>query len=765
MILLLAVAAILGVSAFYDWKTIFFIILFILFLYLFTTSKKIITYVIITIALYCLISHAHAYFNQSTLTSSEKLHIVRLTELPDINGSTMQTIVSTSSEEKVLLRHSFKSLEEKRTIISQFKLGLTCTVSGQLEQPESNRNENAFNYKAYLWNQKIYWILKSDKNPLTACRPSKPNIVERIKNIRLKGLQHINQYFPAESKGFSAALLFGESDWIEEETYNAYKTLSLVHILAISGLHVAIITACFFYLGIRIGLTREATQIMLLVLLPVYGIVAGGAPSVVRACVMVMVFLLLALWKIKVSPVSLLCSIFLLLMLINPFYLQQVGFQLSFFITFALLMSAKIFVAVKHHNKVAQSLIVTVICQLCSLPIILYYFYEFSLWGFLTNLVYIPLYTVVLLPITVFAFLFSVLHVPFSYLLLTLLEQLFIISNNVALLLSRIPLASLTFGKPSFLFTLLLTIIILLVFYFWELNKPKLILLCIFMLVSSLFLFYHKVSLSPVGEVVVIDVGQGDSILIKRPFGKGIYLIDTGGILMFSQEKWRQKRKSFEPGEDIVVPYLKSKGIRKIDKLILTHNDQDHIGGANAVMEAMQVKEIVIPEVLQKDFITTPMWEGAVKEKSKVTLLENGEGWRNEEDSFYVVHPVQYTEKSNESSLVLLAEINKVKWLFTGDLGEEGEFELINRYPQMEVDVLKVGHHGSKHSSSAPFLDQINAKLAVVSAGENNRYNHPSPEVVKALQERRIRLLRTDQHGAIRYKYLWGIGTFSVTLP
>ncbi|WP_042345783.1 DNA internalization-related competence protein ComEC/Rec2 [Bacillus massiliigorillae] len=765
MILLLAVAAILGVSAFYDWKTFFVIFLFILLLYLFTSSKKVISYVLITIVLYFLISHLHAYFNQTTVTTSNKSLIVRMTELPDINGSTLQTIVTTSSEEKIVLRYSFKSAEEKQAVSDQYKLGLTCAISGQLEQPDNHRNENAFNYRQYLWNQKINWILKSEQNPLKACKNMKPKLIEKIKSIRLKSLQHIERYFPSEAKGFSAALLFGESDWIEEETYNAYKSLSLVHILAISGLHVAIITACLFYIGIRLGLTRETTQSILIVLLPIYGVIAGGAPSVVRACVMVMAFLILSLCRIKVSSVSLLSSIFLLLMFINPFYLQQVGFQLSFFITFALLMSAKILASVKHHNKIVQSLIVTVICQLCSLPIILYYFHEFSVWGFLANIVYIPLYTVVLLPVTFIAFLFSVLHAPFSSLLLKLLECFFIISNDTAVLLSRIPFASLSFGKPSFLFTMFLTSVILLLFYFWEQKNRKPIFICVSLLLLSLFVFYHKVSLSPVGEVVVIDVGQGDSILIKRPFGKGIYLIDTGGVLLFSQDEWRKKRKSFEPGEDIVVPFLKSKGIRKIDKLILTHDDQDHIGGANAVMKAMRVKEIVIPEALRKDFIATAMWEGAIKERSKMTLLEDGEGWRRGKDTFRVVHPVKYTGNSNESSLVLLATINGVRWLFTGDLGEEGEQELIRRYPQLEVDVLKVGHHGSKHSSSPLFLNQLNARVAVVSAGRNNRYNHPSPEVLELLQERNIHLLRTDQNGAIQYKYLWGRGTFSVTLP
>ncbi|MGM9925492.1 MAG: DNA internalization-related competence protein ComEC/Rec2 [Bacillus sp. (in: firmicutes)] len=763
--LLLAVAAVLGVSsAFYSWKVLFLSIPFIFFLFLYASSRRVVVYMCAAMAFFFLVAHCHAYFKQPALSTSGTAFVVRFTDIPDVDGSSLQAIVSTPSKEKLLLRYTFKEEHEKNTALSRFRLGLTCAVVGNLQVAESNRNENAFNYREYLRGQNIHYILKAESNPLSACRSMKQSLPEKIKSIRMWGMEHIDRYFPPQAKGFAAALLFGESDGIAEELYNAYKTLSLVHILAISGMHVAVITASCFYLLLRAGITRESTSVILIILLPVYSILAGGAPSVVRACVMMMAFLLLSLWKIKISPVSLLSGILLLLLLINPFYLQQVGFQLSFFITFALLMSAVILQTIKR-GKVLQSFVVTLICQICSMPIILFYFYEFSLWGFLLNILYIPLYTVILLPATVVAFAASIVHAPFAPLFFALLERLFGISNKIALLLADLPYASLSFGKPSFLFILFVAVLILTLFYFWEQKNKKPLLLCMSAICAGLFLFYHQGKLSPVGEVVFIDVGQGDSVLIKRPFGKGVYLIDTGGILSFGQEEWQQRRRTFEPGEDIVVPFLKSKGIHRIDKLILTHDDQDHIGGAAAVMEMLDVKELIMPQALKDDFMDSSVWASAVEEQCAVTFVKGGEGWRIGQDQFKILHPVKYTESSNESSLVLLATINGMDWLFTGDLGAEGESELLGRHPGLTADIIKVGHHGSKHSSSPQLLDQLDAKLAIISAGKNNRYGHPHPEVLEAFRNRGIQVLRTDEQGSIRYRYLGGMSKFSATLP
>ena len=765
MIFLLAVSAILGISAFYFIQTFFVIIPYLIACYCYSSSKKVMISVLVTLCGFYSSTFVHSFFQQTTLTGSEPQLFLTLNEIPDINGSSFRTIAQTVDGEKISLSYPIKSEAEKRYLQQQFRLGLVCKMNGELQRPHVNRNENGFNYQRYLQYQGIHWQFKMDHMPLEACRISEQNLINKVKIIRLNGLRHLEESFPPEASSFAAALLFGESDWIEEDILDAYKALSLVHILAISGLHVGIITAGLYYLFIRFGCTIERAKIILIILLPVYCLVAGGAPSVIRASMMVIIFLSLSLGKIRISSVSLLGYIFLFLLFINPPYLFHVGFQLSFFITFALLMSHKILGEMKHPGSLWQSFLVTIICQLCSMPIILYYFHEFSLWGFLLNILYIPLYTIVLLPATFITFLLSVSSFPFANSAITLLENLFHVVNRFAVVLAELPYSSLAFGKPSFFFVCLLTMFITLFFYFWEKQDKKYMYICSSCLLIALFLFYHKVSLSPDGEVTFIDVGQGDSILIKQPFGKGVYLIDTGGVMNFDREEWEKRRTKFDPGANIVVPLLKSKGIRKIDILVLTHNDQDHIGGGEAILEAIHVEKILISEALKEGFEETLLWKKAVQKQIPIMYGKRGQGWQSGGDRFQIIHPNEFTVDANESSLVLFATINGVKWLFTGDVGERGEKEIIEKFPNLHVDILKVGHHGSKTSSSEALLEAVNARIAVISAGVNNRYGHPHQEVLDALQSNSMTVLRTDLHGDISYKYLFGSGTFSKVIP
>lgn len=765
MVLLLAVSAILGISAFHFYQTLLVIILFIAGCFYYSSAKKTIVYVVMTMSFFYLIASIHAHFQQSSLIGTEKQLIITFNEVPDFNGSSFRTFAVTLNGEKILLSYQMQTEEEKQRLKEHFQIGLVCQLKGELQRPSVNRNENDFNYRQYLLYQGVHWQFKSQSNLLQSCQITDPSIVQKVKMIRWQGLQHIEEHFPEEARGFAAALLFGDSDWIEEEIFNAYKSLSLVHILAISGLHVGIITAGLYYLFIRLGCPIERTKVILIALLPFYCIVAGGAPSVLRACLTVMVFLSFTLCKIRIPSIAILSYIFLFLLMVNPYYLFHVGFQLSFFITFALLMSNRIVERTKYRGMIWQSFIVTAICQLCSLPIILYYFHEFSLWGFLLNVIYIPLYTVILLPATFLVFCISLLSLPGASWFISILESLFYLANTFAVMMAKLPYVSLSFGKPSFLFVFFLTMLIIFFFYFWEKRNKRHMYICSSVLFLLLLLFYHKVSLSPYGEVTFIDVGQGDSVLIKQPFGKEVYLIDTGGVLSFEQESWEKRRKTYDPGQDIVVPLLKSKGIRKIDKLILTHDDQDHIGGAVAVLQAVQVDEILVPEALKEGFSETAVVDYARKREIPIVYGKMGQGWRSGEDTFRIIHPAKYEEDSNESSLVLLAEMNHVKWLFTGDVGEVGEKEIVKRFPQLTVDVLKVGHHGSKSSSSESFLDATDARVAIISAGVNNRYGHPHPEVLEALEAKSMPILRTDLHGGISYKYFLGKGTFSTVIP
>jgi competence protein ComEC len=347
------------------------------------------------------------------------------------------------------------------------------------------------------------------------------------------------------------------------------------------------------------------------------------------------------------------------------------------------------------------------------------------------------------------------------------LNLLIMATNGLALKLSLFPFAMLTFGRPSLMIMLLYFWSIPLFFSLWERMKGAKRFMQIMLLPLSIMcvqLFGN--ALSPYGEITFIDVGQGDSIFIKLPYGRGNYLIDTGGTIQFNTEEWKARKKEFEVGKEVVVPFLKSKGITAIDKLIITHGDADHIGGALSVLKELQVKEIILPKTpelseLEKELLTMAKRNGIPWD-----FVSAGDSWKSGKANFHVISPQAGVEaERNNRSIVLFVKMGGLRWLFTGDLEEEGEEQLLTHYDKLTIDVLKAGHHGSKTSSTKAFLDHLKPKIAIISAGKNNRYGHPAEEVLTNLSERKIKILRTDQNGAITYFFKGENGTFSVVNP
>lgn len=262
---------------------------------------------------------------------------------------------------------------------------------------------------------------------------------------------------------------------------------------------------------------------------------------------------------------------------------------------------------------------------------------------------------------------------------------------------------------------------------------------------------------SPIGEVTFIDVGQGDCIFIRLPFNQGNYLIDTGGVLHFAQEEWKKREKPFDPGESIVVPFLKSKGITKLDKLILTHGDIDHVGSSGVIFEHMQIDELIVGQTQEKSNAEQEIIKLARANQTKVTYAFNGLYWSQGKNQFFILAPEKNAKASNDASIVIYAKLGMKRWLFTGDIEKDGEEQLIQKYPNLQVDILKVGHHGSNTSTTDRFLKVVQPKVAVISVGENNLYGHPHKEVIERLEDDDIKTYRTDEHGAITFTYLFDI--------
>ena len=236
----------------------------------------------------------------------------------------------------------------------------------------------------------------------------------------------------------------------------------------------------------------------------------------------------------------------------------------------------------------------------------------------------------------------------------------------------------------------------------------------------------------------MIDVGQGDSILINYPFDKGTILIDTGGAL--------NNKSDYSIANSTTIPYLKSLGIKKISFLVLSHGDYDHMGEAINLVENFKVDKVIFNcgefNDLEKDLIK-------ILDNKKIPYYSCIKELNIDDNKLYFLNNGNYGNE-NDNSSVIYTVLNNYKFLFMGDAGTHVEEDLLKKYNLQNIDVLKVGHHGSKTSSSKSFIDEINPKYSIISVGKNNRYGHPNKEVLDNLDNSKI--FRTDQDGSITFK-------------
>lgn len=725
---------------------------------------------IMSIFLLFLISSQFAFVhNKTKIPANANQFVLEYVEDQKIDGDLLEILArDVHTREKLLLHYEISSEQEKRFLENSNFFGWQCKVGGTLTQPKTAKNENAFNYRRYLNHKRIFWILESTEMPLKGCIPEKYTLTMLIKQFRYYGIRDLFRHFPPETAALASALIYGDQSLIDVGTMNSYQKIGITHLLAISGLQVSMLIAMIFYLGIRFGATREAVTKFILFILPVYAVAAGGSPSVVRAVLMIFMVMAAIQGKtaVKLLPIDAISIAFCLYLLVDPFSIFDVGFQLSFAVSFVIIVSAPI-ILTRYHIGFAKMLAVTIASQLASLPILLYHFNGISLISIVANLIYIPLYSFLFLPsvyiLAIWQFIFGTVPV----LAVDLFTKLIIITDKFAKTLANLSFLDFVPGRPTGLELAIYIIGLVLVLVIWEKqywlrDKRFVICLCCFLIIFQTALS----KMNPVGEVSMIDVGQGDSILIHLPFGKGNYLIDTGGTLAFNEESWRKRADPFEVGKDVVVPFLKAKGIRKINKLILTHGDIDHIGGAFAVMNDIKIGQIILPAVAEPSDTEKKIMKLAVQKGIPVFLASTGDQWQVGSTHFLILSPDKnFTGERNLGSVALIARIGGLTWFFGGDLPKEGEEKIIKNNPNLSIDILKAGHHGSNTSSSELFLKRIKPKIAIISVGEKNRYGHPHKEVINRLIKNRILIYRTDKQGEIKYRFYHGKGTFSTFLP
>lgn len=749
--------------------------LFVMYLLLLIFHKKIEWRIIVLICgtffMYLNLSMNEVKGWTSNYDGTEQNFTIQLTNNFKIDGSQLRVEVKTKyKREKLLLKHNFKTAQSKQHFIKNFTPPTKCQVVGKLEAPAKARNENAFDYWDYLRQRNINWILNVNNLSVNNCQNSPETIMTSILKIREAGVQHISENFSSSAAPIIAALIFGERDLMPDSLTENYQRLGITHLLAISGLHVGLITGLIYYVCLRSGLRKELIMKIMLIFLPFYIILTGAAPSVIRAATMIWLIIVTQLMsKVTIRAIDTICITFLLFLFIKPHYLYHPGFQLSFLVSFVLIVSSAKIITISK-SRILQLFTISLIAQVAAIPILLYHFYEISLISVIMNLLYVPLFSVIILPLTIITFLIHLIAPFIATPFVFLLEHIIKYANDFAATFASFRFATIIVGRPNGF--LLICYFIGIGIFFYNLERATTLLkkitsLTVLITIILVQIIYNQYS--PFGEVTFIDVGQGDSILIKLPFHGGTYLIDTGGVVNYDQEEWRKRTKQFEPGRDIVAPFLKSKGITRINKLIISHSHLDHAGGAFHLIENFKIDELIVPIVAEENELLKELLLSANMNKLMIKKVDHSFNWHSGKALFSVLSPrkadLQYFNE-NDNSIVIIAQIGQLKWLFTGDLEAKGEQILIRNYPQLKVDVLKVGHHGSKTSTTEQFLDVVKPKIAVISCGVNNSFGHPHPDVLRRLEGQNIKILRTDKVGAVSYKFIFnGRGTFLKQIP
>ncbi len=624
---------------------------------------------------------------------------------------------------------------------AELNKGDQVTLQGKLEVPDKPGNPGEFDYYTYLFNKQVFYVMSlSEAEDIKKIIPGQ-GMCRLLNSYRAKMEEAVLDLLPESEADLFLGMLLGEKENLEESQYEMFQKTGIVHIFAVSGLHIGFLVLFFSYAASLLGVSKRTRFISVMVCLLFYGSLIGWPISVQRAVIMASLALL-AHYRGREGGLSNSLGLAgMIIVLLDPYAVFTTSFQLSFMATWGLVC---LYPTIKNYfefKKPVWDIILIPLCaQLAVVPLLAYYFNLFSPSGLISNI--IISYLVGGIVITGFAALLTISVPPLTSLFLYPAGFMIELLQGLAAYVSQIPGSYLWVKTPGpglmILYYLGLLMLLAAMYYSWP---RRYIWSSTTLLVISLVFICLPVGFYKYGilEVVFLDVGQGDSILIKTPRGKFI-LLDGGGSYYYAV------------GQKKVVPYLHHRGVRELFMIINSHPDGDHLQGLMETASQIPFRYAAVPETLidageYEELKTIAQTKGAA-----VVTAAAGQHINIEEGlDLEVLYPPTGldTEEYNNQSLVLRCEFGEFSLILPGDLEQEG-LQHIAENGSLEATLLvKVPHHGSRDSLSEEFYDELNPYAAVISVGKNNLYGHPSQELLDYLQKQGIRVLRTDHNGAI----------------
>lgn len=592
-----------------------------------------------------------------------------------------------------------------------YQIGDLVKIKGSFSLANHNTNFYLFDYNNYLKSKKIYFTVTADYIEVIK---KNNNIFYKIKN---NIINHINKI----DNPYLNAFILGDTSKINTNVLNSYQSNGVSHLFAVSGMHVSLITLVLSKVLKVILKNNKVNYIVIFFFLIFYVFLTNYSKSVIRASFFYILLSINKCLNFNISSKYIFILLISIVLILNPYNLYNIAFLFSYTITFFLILFGNIIN--KHKSYFFKLFLTSFIAFVAGLPILINSYFNINLLTIFLNIIFVPFVSFIIFPLSVLTFFLPVLDKLFDIFIILL--------ENLSLFCQKIKLFNLTMCHINSIVFIFYYIIIILILYGFTKRKYHYIIFLILLIIIHNNYRY----LNPNYYFIMLDVKQGDSSLIIFPNNKGNILIDTGGI--YGNDNM---------AKNTLLPILKSNGINKIDYLIITHGDYDHMGEAINLVNNFNIEKVILN---RGDYNNLESGLINVLEEKKITYYQNIKQLNIDNNKLYFLNNGLY-DNENDNSNVIYTNLNNYKFLLMGDAGIEVEEDLIRKYNLQYIDVLKVGHHGSKTGSSEEFINSINPKYSIISVGKNNRYGHPNNEILNNLEDSKI--YRTDQDGSIMFK-------------
>ncbi len=648
-------------------------------------------------------------------------------------GSTEKEV----KDEKVLVTYNAKEGET----FEGLRLYNSCILKGRLSAPFKAGNPSQFDYGNYLRNHNTYAVFYAKSYDLLENTPSfKERSLQRINNFREDIISVHSKYLKSPNLEILGGIVFGDDAVSPPKNIKqSFINSGLLHILAATGMNVAFIYSFFFFFMSLFKTPYKLNVFLGMCMVIIYSLMTGLGASVIRATCMLLFVLIGKLIDRDAHSISLLSFVALLMLLYNPLFINDVGFQLSFIVTFGILVMSPVIPVFKNKisNFIAGTIAIPIIAQLWVLPIQIFYFSNISLYSVFANIMSVP----ILMVLSFGGFVSSLLCIirPIADFICKIfdfiLNPLLTILVNISDFWGTMPHSALQTTHPSVFQILLYYGILLCVTGI--LRKTHIITL---LKTGVFFLVILLITLIPIKnsnlEIMAFDVGNADCFLIKTPKNEYI-MIDTA-------------KAGYNGGksqaEMLILKYLKDRGIKKIDTIIVTHFDNDHCGGAIDLMKGVNVKHLYVNDLNHNSYAAKNIYKTAKDNQVKIIHAQNNQTVYNKSGLKLTNFVLTNGKDDNENSTLTLISYNDFSMLFTGDAGVNGIKEALTNIPN-NITVLKVPHHGANGGVDKDIIKYLSPQYSVISVGEN-KFGHPALYTLRVLDNSTI--LRTDINNAIK---------------